>query len=72
MRRPNFFEQWRVHRGLSQEHLAKRLGTSVASVSRIETGRQPYTQDYLEALASVLRTDPVSLLTREPFDCGDQ
>jgi DNA-binding XRE family transcriptional regulator len=65
-RRPNFFKQWRAHRGLSQEHLAERLDTSVASVSRIETGRQPYTQDYLEALASVLQTDPVSLRTRDP------
>jgi transcriptional regulator with XRE-family HTH domain len=71
-RRPTFFKQWRAHRGLSQERLAERLDTSVASVSRIESGRQPYTQDYLEALASVLQTDPVSLLTRDPFDCGDR
>ncbi len=68
-RRPNFFQQWRAHRGLAQEHLAKRLDTTVASVSRIETGRQPYTRDYLAALASALQTDPVSLLTRDPFDC---
>src|SRR5437660_756816 len=53
-RRPTFFRQWRAHRGLSQERLAERLDTSVASVSRIETGRQPYTQDYLEALAGPL------------------
>jgi len=51
---------------LSQERLAERLDTSVASVSRIETGRQPYTQDYLEALASALQTDPASLLMRDP------
>ncbi len=53
---------------LSQERLAERLDTSVASVSRIETGRQPYTQDYLEALASALQTDPASLLMRNPDD----
>src|SRR6266566_3684981 len=67
-RRPTFFKQWRYHRGLSQERLAERLDTSVASVSRIETGRQPYTQDYLEALASALQTDPASLLMRDPLD----
>jgi transcriptional regulator with XRE-family HTH domain len=37
-------------------------------VSRIETGRQPYTQDYLEALAGALQTDPASLLMRDPED----
>jgi transcriptional regulator with XRE-family HTH domain len=67
-RRPTFFKQWRHHRNLSQERLAERLDTSVASVSRIETGRQPYTQDYLEALASALQTDPASLLMRDPED----
>ena len=67
-RRPTFFKQWRIHRHLSQERLAERLDTSVASVSRIETGRQPYTQDYLEALASALQTDPASLLMRDPSD----
>ena len=67
-RRPTFFKQWRIHRQLSQERLAERLDTSVASVSRIETGRQPYTQDYLEALASALQTDPASLLMRNPED----
>ena len=46
-RRRTFFKQWRVHRGLSQEQLAERLGTSVASISRIESGGQPYTQDVL-------------------------
>jgi len=67
-RRPTFFKQWRTHRNLSQERLAERLDTSVASVSRIETGRQPYTQDYLEALAVALQTDPASLLMRDPED----
>ena len=65
-RRRTFFKEWRVHRGLSQERLAERLGTSVASVSRIEAGIQPYGQDYLEALADTLMTDPASLLIRNP------
>src|SRR5262249_11249311 len=41
-RRPHFFKQWRTKRGLSQERLAERLETSVASVSRVESGKQPY------------------------------
>src|SRR5437868_6880266 len=67
-RRRTFFKEWRQHRGLSQEQLADRLATSVASISRIESGTQPYTQDVLEALADALRTDPASLLMRNPDD----
>lgn len=67
-RRRTFFKEWRLHRGLSQEQLADRLETSVASISRIESGSQPYTQDVLEALADALMTDPASLLMRNPED----
>lgn len=67
-RRRTFFKEWRVHRGFSQEQLADRLETSVASISRIENGTQPYTQDVLEALAEALMTDPASLLMRNPED----
>lgn len=65
-RRRTYFKQWREHRGLTQEQLAERLDTSVASISRIESGSQPYTQDVLEALADALMTDPASLLMRDP------
>jgi transcriptional regulator with XRE-family HTH domain len=67
-RRRTFFKEWRLHRGLSQEQLAERLETSVASISRIESGTQPYTQDVLEALAEALNTDPASLIMRNPGD----
>jgi transcriptional regulator with XRE-family HTH domain len=67
-RRRTFFKEWRLHRGLSQEQLADRLETSVASISRIESGTQPYTQDVLEAMAEALMTDPASLLMRNPDD----
>lgn len=67
-RRRTFFREWREHRGLTQEQLAGRLDTSVASISRIESGTQPYTQDVLEALAEALMTDPASLIMRNPAD----
>lgn len=67
-RRRTFIKEWRVHRGLSQEQLASRLDTSVASISRIESGTQPYTQDVLEAIAEALNTDVASLLMRNPID----
>jgi len=67
-RRRTYIREWRQHRGLSQEQLASRLDTSVASISRIESGQQPYTQDTLEALAEALQTDVASLLMRNPKD----
>jgi transcriptional regulator with XRE-family HTH domain len=36
---------------LTQDDLAERLETSKASISRIESGQQAYTQDFLEACA---------------------
>ena len=67
-RRRTYIREWRQHRGFSQEQLASRLDTSVASISRIESGQQPYTQDTLEALAEALQTDVASLLMRNPKD----
>lgn len=65
-RRRTFIREWREYRNLSQEALGDRIGTSGGSISRIETGAQPYTQDTLEALAEALMTDPASLLMRDP------
>jgi len=67
-RRLTFIKQWREFRDLTQDQLAERLETSKASISRIETGQQAYTQDFLEACAEALRTDPASLLMRNPED----
>ena len=65
-RRATFIKQWREYRDLTQEQLADRLETSKASISRIESGEQAYTQDFLEACAEALMTDPASLLMRDP------
>ena len=69
-RRPNyrvtFIRQWREHRGLTLEQLADRIGTTHASLSRIERGKQPYTQPMSEAIADALMTDVASLLIRNP------
>ena len=66
--RRTFIKQWREYRNLTQDELAERLETSKASISRIEGGQQAYTQDFLEACADALMTDPASLLMRNPAD----
>ena len=74
-----FIKQWRTYRELTQEQLAERVaarlverglatGYTHASVGRIETGKMPYTQPVLEAIADALGTDCPSLLIRDPND----
>lgn len=64
----HFIREWREHRKLTQDQLAERLETSKTSISRIETGKQPYTQDTLDRLAWALRCSPADLLMRNPLD----
>jgi transcriptional regulator with XRE-family HTH domain len=65
-RRRTFIKAWRVFRNLTQEQLAERLRTTKANISRVETGNQGYTQDFLEACAEALGTDVANLLMRDP------
>jgi transcriptional regulator with XRE-family HTH domain len=66
--RPIFLRQWREYRGLTLEQLAESIGATHATLSRIERGKQPYSQAILEALADRLSTDVASLLMRDPAD----
>lgn len=69
-RRRHFIKEWRAHRGLTMERLADRLDISKATLSRIESGKQPYTQDTLEALADALSCEPADLIMRNPTAPG--
>ncbi len=69
-RRRHFIKEWRKYRGLTMDRLADRLDISKATLSRIESGRQPYTQDTLEALADALMCEPADLIMRDPTDAG--
>jgi transcriptional regulator with XRE-family HTH domain len=44
----------------------KRLGVTHGNLSRIERGLVPYNQTLLELLAEIYRTDPASLIMRDP------
>lgn len=71
-RHQTHIKAWRKHRGLTLEKLTERLlveeeiEISDGQLSRIERGKQPYSQDLLEALARVLRCDPADLIVRDP------
>ena len=72
--RRTYLRAWRNHHDLSLERVAERLkevhGVEMthASLSRIERGLQPYSQRQLEALAVEYKTEPASLLMRDPKD----
>ncbi len=70
-RRRHFIREWREFRGFTQEGFAEVLRTTKASISRIEGGKQSYTQDFLEACADALGTHPAALLMRVPTE-GDR
>src|SRR5256885_9288244 len=66
-RRRHFVREWRKFRGLTQEQLADLLHTTKANISRVENLHQGYTQDFLEACAEVLGTDPAALISHDPM-----
>jgi transcriptional regulator with XRE-family HTH domain len=65
-RRPTYIREWRKFRKLTQETVAEYLETTKTSVSRVENGKQPYTQDFLEGAADLLAVHPSVLLSRAP------
>lgn len=74
-----YFREWRVKRGLSLRQVVARMETepggrpiiSHASLGRIETGQQPYSQPILEALAQALGVSRGALLEMHPDREGE-
>lgn len=62
----HFIRQWRKHRGLTQQELAKRIKYTDGAISHIETGQSAYTQTFLEAIAKALDCKPGDLILHEP------
>jgi len=75
--RRTFIREWREHQGLSLRQLAERLeqepgGKTIshASLGRIETGVQAYTQPILEAISAALNVELFDLLNVHPLKAG--
>lgn len=74
-RKPTYIKEWRRKRGYTQREVVGRLAVlevamTEASLSRIENGKQPYSQDTLEAIATALDLEPGQLLDHNPFKEG--
>lgn len=69
-----YFKQWRKHRGLTQDQVVNRLAAfddellpqTAASLSRIENGKQIYTQRIIEALCEVYQCEAHELIGHNP------
>ena len=66
--RRTHLKEWREHRGMTIEELANAVETSDATISRLENGKQPYTQALFERLARALHCTPSDLIDRTPTE----
>ena len=66
-RQQTFLQEWRIFRRLTQDQAADLLEIDQSTLSRIENGRTPYDQDFLEKAAFVYGCNPADLLMRNPL-----
>jgi transcriptional regulator with XRE-family HTH domain len=60
--RPNRLREWRRIRGLTQDQLAQKVGTTKAVISNLERGDRGLSADWLLKLGPALGVDPGALL----------
>lgn len=70
-RKATYIRAWRKKRGHTLDEMVGRLEalevkTTAATLSRVETGKTPYAQDMLEALAVALNVEVWQLLEDNP------
>lgn len=70
-RKATYIRAWREKKGFTLDDMVGRLdelGVKItgASLSRIERGKQPYSQDILEAIAEALGRAPADLIENNP------
>lgn len=65
-RQPTYIKAWREYRHLTQERAAERIGIATTTFGRIEAGKVPYNQDFLEQCADALSCTVSDLLNRHP------
>lgn len=61
----NNIKDIREAQGLSQAELARRIGVTPATVSRLESGARKLSQDYLQMIARTLNCDPGDLIGKQ-------
>lgn len=62
----NYLRQWRQFKGLTQEQLADKVGTTKAVISLLETEQRPLSSKWLRKFAEALGTTPGRILDIDP------
>lgn len=65
-RNHTFIKAWREHNNLTQDRAAERIGISRENYGRIENGKVPYNQDFLEVCAVAFNCSASDLLENDP------
>lgn len=52
-----FIREWAKHKGFGQKHLAERMGTTEATVSRLLSGQRKMTLEWLSAFSQAMDCD---------------
>lgn len=65
---PNHLRAWRTFRNMTQEQLAKAIGTAPNVIQYLETGERGLSAKWLRKLAPALNTTPGLLLDHDPHE----
>lgn len=68
----HFIRAWRMHRKMTQDALAEKIGVTSGAISQLENGLINYTQPTLEAIARALECSPADLLYGPPAKTEDE
>ena len=63
---PTYLREWRLFRGMSQEDLAEKVGTSPNMIQYLETGERGLNAKWQRRLAPILRITPGMILDCDP------
>ena len=63
---PTYLREWREHKGINQQKAAAAIGIDQAALSRIESGKVPYSQLHLQELSKLYGVTITDLLIRDP------
>ncbi|MGV6876675.1 helix-turn-helix domain-containing protein [Pseudochelatococcus sp. B33] len=66
-----YLREWRDYLGLTQDQVAEKIDLGRDTLSKIETGKSPYTQRTLEAAARAFGVHPAAILLSNPQDPSD-
>ncbi len=66
----NHLKAWREFRGLTQEELADRTGTTKAVISLLENGHRALSDKWLRKFGEALDVQPGHILDVDPNDLG--